>query len=235
MKVAKFGLLVVVAILGFALLGSSPASAYIYPSVGDKIIPHGGIGGAQGGGEFNINIVGKGGAVDFITFCLETNEHISYSGTFVVGAITDAAVNGGSGGSVFGPYNGGTVVGLHDSLDPRTAYLYTMFTNGTLAGFNYTGPDAAADANELQSAIWFIEQELPPYGVTNGWVTLANNAISSGAWSGLGDVRAINLQTLDGGNAQDLLTRVPEPSMMLLFGSGMLGLAFAARKRFFKK
>jgi hypothetical protein len=98
MKIAKFGLLIVVAILGFALLGSSPASAYIYPSAGDSIIISPGIGGANGGGEFNANILGKGGTLDFITFCLETNEHISYGGTFIVGAITDAAVAGGSGG-----------------------------------------------------------------------------------------------------------------------------------------
>jgi hypothetical protein len=221
MKIAKFGLLVVIAILGFALLGSSPASAYIYPSAGDSLIASPGT-----GREINVNIVGKGGDLDFITFCLETNEFISFGSTFIVGAITDAAVAGGSGGP-----GGGS-----DPLDPRTAYLYTMFTNGTLPDF--TG--SVQDANDLQAAIWFIEQEVAPYGVTNHFVDQANAAIAlGGAWFGLGlgDVNAINLTTVAGGPAQDLLTRtpVPEPSMMLLFGSGMLGLAFVARKRFFKK
>jgi len=226
MKVAKFGLLVLVAILGFALLGSSPASAFIYPTPTDTITLTQGLGGAHGGGEFNVAINGSGN-VDFITFCLEGNEEIFLNHPYLVGAIADVAILGGVGVSGGGLSPDG-VLGVSDPLDPRTAFLYTAFTNGTLAGFNYS---SATDANDLQAAIWFIEDE--PFGANNNWVTLANAA----AWTNLGDVGVINPINDDGKPAQSVLTRtpVPEPSMMLLFGSGMLGLAFAARKRFFKK
>ncbi len=217
MKTVKFGLLIVVAILGIALLGSTPAFAYNYPSVGDSFIVSDYLGAVNGG--FNVEINGSGN-VDFITFCMETNEWLYQP--MIVGAITDAAVAGGVGGAIGNP--------PHDPLDARTAYLYTMFTDHTLTGFDYT---SAADAQALQMAIWIIEEEKT--AVANEWVTLAENAILNKEWSGLGDVMVINSLTQYGGKAQDFLTRgVPEPSMMLLFGSGMLGLAFAGRK-YFKK
>jgi hypothetical protein len=78
---------------------------------------------------------------------------------------------------------------------------YSRFSDRTLAGYAYAGPNQGASANQLQKAIWMFEQELP-MNVTNPFVTLANGAVNSGAWSGIGHVRAPNLSR-NGVEAQD--------------------------------
>ena len=64
----------------------------------------------------------------------------------------------------------------------------------------------------------------------NPFVMLANSAVTSGAWSGLGNVRALNL-SLNGVEAQDQLAMVPEPASLTLLGMGLLGLARSLRRR----
>ncbi len=222
-------LLAVLMVLGLALFVSSPAFAVpVYPEVGDWLIVSPGLGSAHGGGEFDVNVVGKGGTLDFITFCLETNEDLWYGTKMYVGGISEEAIGGGVGGKI------GTPPNTYDPLDPRTAYLYQNFVRHTLTGFDYTN---ATDANDLQAAIWYIEQE--NYGADNKWVTLASNAINSGEWQGLGDVKVINLEWNggyggtahpDGSRAQDILT-IPEASPIILLGTALLALAFVGRKR----
>ncbi len=47
-----------------------------------------------------------------------------------------------------------------DPLDPRTAYLYTKFVSGTLAGYDYTPSTGRIfSAKALQDVIWYIEDE----------------------------------------------------------------------------
>ncbi len=55
---------------------------------------------------------------------------------------------------------------------------------------------------------------------------------------GIGDVRVLNMYLYDptkpggiGPEAQDQLTRVPEPSTLALFGVGMVGLVVRRRQR----
>lgn len=182
--------------------------------------------GAGPGGEFTATVL-NGGSGTFQTFCLERNEYFSYGQTLQVRSITSNAMAGGVGGAVGGS----------DPLDSRTAYLYTQFRAGTLSNYDYF--DAAlrpGDADALQNAIWFLENEIDSVsGQAATWVTQANNAVTDGIWSGLGNVQVLNLYrgTNFNTHAQDQLyiTPVPEPEtyMMLLAGLGLMG--FVARRR----
>src|SRR6185503_5146810 len=85
----------------------------------------------------------------FQTFCMELDEpvQLGFQWHYV---LNSAAISGG----------GGATAGS-DPLDPRTAYLYTQFWNGTLTGYDYTpGPSRQQSAHELQTAIWFLEEEI---------------------------------------------------------------------------
>ena len=182
--------------------------------------------GTTGGGEFTIVV---DAATSFVSFCLQRTEYINFSNAFNVDAISPYAVSDPVS-------NGGDALG-RDYLSAQTAFLYTEFRQGTLTGYNYSGPNHATSANSLQYAIWMFEQELATIP-SNPFVMLANNAISLGTWSGIGNVRVMNL-SLNGVEAQDQLmlvpgrdiTEVPEPASLILFGSGASLAAMVRRRR----
>ncbi|NTW17305.1 MAG: PEP-CTERM sorting domain-containing protein [Syntrophaceae bacterium] len=185
--------------------------------------------GTTNGGEFIVYPLNSTNEL-FRSFCLETNEYLNFSSRFIVGGISTAAINGGTGG------------GNPDAISDQTAYLYHNFYWKTLDQYAYDGAttefadkDLSArdlSANALQKAIWHFEQESGYENVNNFYTRLANNAVTDG-WSGLGDVRVINLLNASGGYAQDQLTvaPVPEPATMLLLGAGLIGLAGIGRKK----
>jgi hypothetical protein len=212
--------LMITLLAGAAIADAAPLTAGDYIHVLDGP-------GNTGGGEFTIVV---DPTTSFVTFCLQMTEYINFTSAFKVDAISTFAVSDPV-------LNGGDPLDLYrDPLSQQTAFLYTQFRAGTLSDYSYSGSNHQASANSLQYAIWMFEQEIPTIA-SNPYVMLANTAVSSGTWSGLGNVRVMNLSR-DGKEAQDQLmlvpgrdiTEVPEPASLILFGSGV-SLAGMARRR----
>ena len=139
---------------------------------------------------------------------------------------------------------GGTYVvsSITTNVAEGAAYLMTLYWDDKLPSYNYGKLGAGA---ALQQALWYFEYQAGnpavggPQGQDNFYVTLAQNAIASDAWSGIGEVREFNYpfnyapQKWNYGQGQPMYTWVPEPATMLLLGLGLLGLAGIRRK--FKK
>jgi hypothetical protein len=185
--------------------------------------------GTTRGGEFTATyagfpitpIAGSDSAPDqFQTFCIETNEYISFGTTYYAEISTEAILGGVGGGSP-------------DPLDPLTAYLYASFISGTLMGYDYAGAQRAASADALQHVIWFIEDE-EPKAWTDGNGSLMDQfyqAALAGAGSDIGNVRVLNLYADEGHtqNVQDQLVMLPEPGTLLLV-LGAMSLLMIRRK-----
>jgi hypothetical protein len=186
---------------------------------------------------------GKGGNTrSFQSFCIEINEHI-YQNSDVY--VSESWADGSTPGSH--AWEGG-VSDTGDDLDAKTAWLYTEFAKGTLTQYTYVGGEnthgltRAQSAGALQRLIWNIEGEGGGLTAGSGFqgITLTsaqvstindwNAAYASSGWSGIGNVRVLQLHS--GGTAlrQDQLYLIPAPGAIVL---GMMGLGLAGwvRKR----
>lgn len=189
--------------------------------------------GTTGGGEFKLTDVSNS-ADWIITFCLQKTEYMNFTNNFIVGSINDYTLTD--------PDDKGGVGGK-DPLSSQTAWLYTQFTNQTLANYDYSDSgnsvfaNRSASADALQHAFWGFENE-ETLDMSNYFVQLALNNTPSDF--GIGNVAVINLYLYDqskpngiGVEAQDQITMrtaVPEPTTLALMGFGMLGVGITRRR-----
>jgi hypothetical protein len=186
--------------------------------------------GTTNGGEFLMTVLQDPIGIysqndQFTSFCLETNEYVSHDRNYYV-TIDTMARQGGTGGT------------HPDPLSPESAYLYSLWLDGT-DGVN-TIVHSDTTANALQKAIWYNEGESlgSNTGLSGTYINWAADAVTLGGsndtWYNLwgntiGDIRVMNLwkdanHTL---NAQDQMVRVPTPAAVLL---GIIGLGVAGVK-----
>jgi len=172
------------------------------------------------GGPYSAVVTSTGGGYStrFLTFCLEMDEYLDFSSTFIVGGVTSSADGGGR----------NTDSG--DPLDPFTAYLYTKAVSG---GYD----DDRLD--DVQFAIWRTEDEIcsfPNSSYADFYQQELNIFNSLTGWNGGGNVQVINLKDQWGNNAQDLIVSVPEAPAVatLILGMGLIGFAgyYESRTRF---
>jgi len=184
-----------------------------------------------GFGAYAVQGLGELGAAagNYLTFCVEFNEHIGNNTTYNA-KVNTSAVNGGVGG------------GNPDPLDARTAFLYTAFLKGTLDNklFAFSGDSVsygtAVMGEAVQEAIWFVENEITNVsGIAANIVAMADAAVGiGGEWfgKGIGSVRILNLTDPQTGDVrQDQLVLIPLPSAGLLGLAGLVGMGVLLGRR----
>ena len=172
-----------------------------------------------------------GAEFSFQTFCVELNEGIMPPYSDI-----DVWVNT-SGPTGSQAQLGGVNTSLGDPLDYKTAYLYTQFVTGALATSTYATYDYSTgltstrdtDAEQLQLAIYHIEQEIPGSLAIGSKAKAWYDEAVAAAWTDIGDVRVLNMTQTNSPTVQlqDTLYLVPVPAAVLL---GMLGLSVAGIK-----
>lgn len=162
----------------------------------------------------------------FESFCIEKSEFIAQGGTYNA-TISDKAIWGG-----VGPEG--------DPISIGTAWLYHQFQSSELEGYDYIpGAGRAHSARLLQETIWWLEGELakPDNIFTDAVIAMFGSEAGAKADNlgriGVGVLNLTDMTT--GGRIQDQLVCLPapEPTSLLLFGCGLIGLAGLSRK--FKK
>lgn len=169
-----------------------------------------------------------GNAADrFMTFCIQMSVDSDLSEAFRVDNISSFAFED--------PADKGGDINGRDYLSSETAWLYTQLRSGAFGDPNAMSDDTA---NAFQWAFWVLEGENNevPWGsfhdLADSFILAARQAVANGSWSGIGNVRVLNLVTADGGEAQDqlVLINTPEPASLALIASGAVALYFRRRR-----
>ncbi len=205
------------------------ANADASPMVNDRITLDIGTYQSGVGGEFLLTSATPGNDYAFVTFCLERNEYFYPGRTYVIESIEPFAKNGGKG--IDANSSTGT-----DYISNTTKWLMNEYI------FNYDslwdGRNKAEFAGLMQDTVWFLENEI---------TSLDDDYLLTYAQSQMGDdfsifytpgyldnIQVANITDAYGNPKQSQLFAkpVPEPATMLLFGTGLIGLAAVSRKKF---
>jgi len=185
------------------------------------------------GGEFKAVIHGSGipglaPGTTFSSFSLEKTGSIDSGTTYYIQLNTETV-----------GYDTISHSMAYDELDPRTAWLYNEFSNGTLTGYDFSRPGRKHSAGQLQDAIWFLEDEIPGLtanSLAQDFVDLAETS-SWYANNSIGNVRVLNLYgdaKLNGFRPDQVcrITTVPAPGALLLTGLGTTLIGYFSRFRY---
>lgn len=173
-------------------------------------------------GEMKFTANGIAGVADgqFISFCVEGNEHVYQNVTY------DAVLNNKA---IAGGFNGGNP----DPLSNSTAWLYNEYLD------NVAGSSNDTLAKDYQMAIWYLEQEILTLDTLSANAqNLVVNAQAHSTWDNT-TIKVLNLYALGTYGTsnpvymQDCLVRVtvPVPGAMILGGIGLSLVGWMRRKK----